>query len=178
MRGPGNFDKRGPAWYNQARTREAKEMTEIREIAEAREKREIARQILEALPDWFAVEESREAYIRDSGEMRMLAALEGDKPVGFLCLKETGKATVELAVMGVLQPYHRQGIGRRLAREAMAKAREAGYAFMQVKTVQMGRYPDYDDTNRFYLSLGFQEFEVFPTLWDEQNPCQVYVMAL
>ena len=44
--------------------------------------------------------------------------------------------------------------------------------------VQMGRYPAYDDTNRFYLSLGFKEFEVFPTLWDEWNPCQVYVMAL
>lgn len=25
---------------------------------------------------------------------------------------------------------------------------------------------------------GFKEFEVFPTLWDEQNPCQIYVMAL
>lgn len=24
----------------------------------------------------------------------------------------------------------------------------------------------------------FKEFEVFPTLWDEANPCQIYVMAL
>ena len=39
-------------------------------------------------------------------------------------------------------------------------------------------YEDYDKTNHFYLSLGFKEFEVFPTLWDEYNPCQVYVMAL
>lgn len=39
-------------------------------------------------------------------------------------------------------------------------------------------YEDYDNTNRFYLALGFKEFEVFPTLWDEWNPCQVYVMAL
>ncbi len=28
------------------------------------------------------------------------------------------------------------------------------------------------------LPLGFKEFEVFPTLWDEWNPCQIYVMAL
>lgn len=28
------------------------------------------------------------------------------------------------------------------------------------------------------LLLGFKEFEVFPTLWDEWNPCQIYVMAL
>jgi len=42
----------------------------------------------------------------------------------------------------------------------------------------MGRYDIYDDTNRFYLSLGFRELEVFPTLWDEGNPCQVYIMAI
>ena len=49
---------------------------------------------------------------------------------------------------------------------------------MQVKTVQMGRYKEYDDTNRFYRSLGFKELEVFPTLWDEWNPCQIYVMSI
>ena len=80
--------------------------------------------------------------------------------------------------MGVLKEYHRQGIGRRLFQSAKQAAREAGYSFLQVKTVQMGKYKEYDQTNRFYLSLGFQEFEVFPTLWDEWNSCQVYVMAL
>ena len=80
--------------------------------------------------------------------------------------------------MGVLKEYHRKGIGRALFEHAKAAAREAGYSFLQVKTVQMGKYEDYDSTNKFYLSLGFKEFEVFPTLWDERNPCQVYVMAL
>ena len=28
------------------------------------------------------------------------------------------------------------------------------------------------------LTNGFKEFEVFPTLWDEWNLCQIYVMAL
>ena len=53
-----------------------------------------------------------------------------------------------------------------------------GYAFMQFKTVQIGRYEDYDRTNLFYRSLGFREFEVFPDLWDQDNPCQIYVMSL
>jgi len=26
--------------------------------------------------------------------------------------------------------------------------------------------------------MGFKEFEVFPSLWDEDNPCQIYVMSL
>ena len=98
--------------------------------------------------------------------------------MGFLYLKETGKATVELYVMGVLKEYHRQGIGRELFRSARKAASEAGYSFMQVKTVQMGEYEEYDDTNRFYLSLGFQEFEAFPTLWDAWNPCQIYIMTI
>ena len=61
---------------------------------------------------------------------------------------------------------------------AKKTAYEKGYAFMQVKTVKMGVYEDYDRTNLFYLSMGFKEFEVLPTLWDEWNPCQIYVMSL
>ncbi len=42
----------------------------------------------------------------------------------------------------------------------------------------MGFYENYDQTNLFYRNVGFKEFEVFPMLWDEHNPCQIYVMAL
>ena len=150
----------------------------IREIQEPAEKQKITRMILEALPDWFGVTESREEYIRDSAGLPFFAAFDGERPIGFLCLKETGKETVELCVMGVLQEYHRKGIGRALFEKAKEAAVRMGYSFMQVKTVQMGRYEDYDRTNRFYLSLGFKEFEVFPLLWDEWNPCQIYVMSL
>ena len=150
----------------------------VTRITDDQRKQSITRAILEALPDWFGIPESREEYIADSAGRSFFCAMEDGVPVGFLYLKETGAATVELAVMGVLKERHRQGVGRALFEAARAAAKEASYAFMQVKTVQMGRYPDYDDTNRFYLALGFQEFEVFPTLWDEHNPCQVYVMAL
>ena len=150
----------------------------IREIQEPAEKQKITRRVLEALPDWFAVPETREEYIRESAECPFYAAYDNDRPIGFLCLKETGKETVELCVMGVLQEYHRKGIGRALFEKAKEAAVRMGYSFMQVKTVQMGRYEDYDRTNRFYLSLGFKEFEVFPLLWDEWNPCQIYVMSL
>ena len=106
------------------------------------------------------------------------AAKDGDKAMGFLCLKETGKSTVELAVMGVLKDYHRQGIGRQLVEQAKKIAESLGYEFMQVKTVKMGMYEDYDKTNEFYISCGFKEFELFPLYWDEANPCQIYVMSL
>lgn len=156
----------------------AEAVIEIREIREGSQKKEIAREILEALPDWFGIPEAREAYIADSEKQIFFAAMEDGSPKGFLCLKETGKNTVELAVMGVLKELHRQGIGRRLFLAARELARNVGYSFLQVKTVEMGHYREYDATNQFYLSLGFREFEVFPTLWDECNPCQIYVMYL
>ena len=150
----------------------------IREITDPTQKQTITRAILEALPDWFGIAEAREDYIKTSVSQPFFAAMEEEAPLGFLYLKETGRATAELYVMGVLQPHHRTGIGRALFAAAKQRAAQLGYSFLQVKTVQTGHYPEYDATNQFYLSLGFQEFEVFPTLWDEWNPCQVYVMAL
>ena len=150
----------------------------VKLINTAEEKRSIARQVLEALTEWFEVPETREDYIQKSGDWIMVASFDEDVPNGFLCLKETGKDTIELAVMGVLKNYHRQGIGTQLFDAAKQIAVEQGYSFMQVKTVAMGYYEDYDQTNRFYQSLGFKELEVFPLYWDEANPCQIYVMAL
>ena len=147
-------------------------------IQDAETKQRVSRSILEALPDWFGIPEARETYIRESADQLMMASWAGDEPNGFLCLNQTGCDTVELAVMGVLREYHRQGIGRSLFETARSIAIEKGYSFMQVKTVQSGWYEEYDATNRFYQSRGFKEFEVMPTLWDKWNPCQIYVMAL
>ena len=150
----------------------------IEQIKDSETKKAIARKILEALHDWFEVDESREKYIADCVNWIFLAAKEDDDYVGFLCLKETGDATVELAVMGVLKEYHRHGLGRKLFEAAKKIAGEEGYSFMQVKTVKMGVYEDYDITNRFYKACGFKEFEVIKEIWGEENPCQIYVMSL
>ncbi len=150
----------------------------VRRIFDENEKKTTAREILEALPDWFGIPEAREQYIRESAGQAFFAAREDGENIGFLCLKQTGDVTVELAVMGVRVEWHRRGVGTQLFCAARAYAKAQGYAFMQVKTVAMGRYEDYDRTNFFYQSLGFREFEVFPTLWDEANPCQIYVMAI
>lgn len=150
----------------------------INQILNNDEKQIIARMILEALPEWFGIPEATEEYIAESAKQLFFAAFIDGKAAGFLCLKETGKDTVELAVMGILKEYHRQGIGRALFTAAKEIALENSYSFMQVKTVKQGCYKIYDETNRFYLSLGFKEFEVLPTLWDKHNPCQIYVMAL
>ena len=85
------------------------------------------------------------------------------------------RPTVELLD---IYPAPEEDGGRELVEAAKEYAYRKQYSFVQVKTVQMGRYSCYDDTNRFYLSQGFLEFEVFPALWDEWNPCQIYIMYL
>lgn len=150
----------------------------IRIIDSDAQKCKITRQILESLPDWFGIPEAIDEYVTESKGKLFFCACHDERPIGFLYLKETGRHTVELAVMGILKEHHRCGIGRKLFKEALRAAKQNGYLFMQVKTVQMGRYDVYDGTNKFYLSLGFKELEVFPTLWDECNPCQIYIMAI
>lgn len=54
-------------------------------------KAQIARSVLEALPEWFGIPESTEAYIADSKGNPFFCAYEGNDPIGFLYLKETGK---------------------------------------------------------------------------------------
>ena len=84
------------------------------EITDDLEKMKLTRYILEALPEWFGIPEAREEYIRDSAGKSFFCAYNEAEPVGFLYLKQTGKDTVELAVMGVLKEYHRNGIGKAL----------------------------------------------------------------
>lgn len=119
---------------------------QIIQITNDEDKKRITRNILEVLPEWFGIPEAREEYIRDSAGKVFFCAVENEKDLGFLYLKETGKDTVELAVMGVLKEYHNHGIGKELFLRAKKTAREMGYSFIQVKTVQMGKYKSYDDT--------------------------------
>ncbi|WP_369296090.1 GNAT family N-acetyltransferase [Acutalibacter sp.] len=136
------------------------------------------RSVLEALPDWFANPASVEEYVEACGQLPLWAELQEGEAQGFIAFRPTSPYAGEIYVMGVRQERHRQGLGRALFQALYAYARERGLRFLTVKTVEMGRYADYDSTNLFYRSLGFVELECFPTLWDEANPCQVYVMEV
>ena len=150
-------------------------MKQIRIIIDENEKETIAREILTQLPEWFGLPDSTNDYIQNNKTMPFWACFDEDKPIGFIVLKETSDATAEIYVMGILKEYHRKGIGHHLWEVFLQYAKEHGYEFVQVKTVKKGRYKEYDITNAFYEKLGFKELECFPTLWDEWNPCQVYV---
>jgi GNAT superfamily N-acetyltransferase len=147
-------------------------------IEDKKQKEVIASTILADLPDWFGLPDSTAEYIECSKELPFWAEMEEDKAVGFISLKETSKDTAEIYVMGVLQTSHGNGIGKKLFEAFYTYAKKQGYSFIQVKTVKEGCYEEYDKTISFYKNIGFYELECFPTLWDEWNPCQVFIMAI
>ena len=138
-----------------------------------------AHRILCQLPAWFGIPQAIREYVKESAQLPMWAVYghgeDGALPVGFASLKQTGDKTAEIFVMGMVPGYHRKGLGRQLMAALESWGVRKGYLYLQVKTVQMGRYEEYDRTNLFYRAMGFRELECFPTLWDPHNPCQVYI---
>lgn len=151
---------------------------EIKEVADENSKIEISEKILCNLPKWFGREESIREYVKESTKLPLIACIYENEPVGFIVMKETGKDTCEIFVMGVLEEYHRKGIGSILNNSYEELAKKKGYSYSQVKTVKEGKYHEYDITNSFYKSIGYSEFECIETLWDKDNPCQIYVKYL
>ena len=110
--------------------------------------------------------------------MPLLAVFSKEELAGFIALHATSADCAEIFVMGIKKKFHRQGAGMKLHEAYEKLARKLGYTYSQVKTVQSGHYEEYDITNRFYRSVGYKELEVFPILWSETNPCQIYIKYL
>lgn len=149
----------------------------IIKIEDPEEKKEIVSEVLLDLPEWFGLPESTKRYIEESKKLELWVARNVKEAIGFITLSESSMETGELHCMGIKKTYHRMGIGKQLyiALEQYAKDR---YKYLQVKTVDEGYYKEYDQTVAFYKNLGFSRLEVFPTLWDEWNPCLIMIKAL
>lgn len=152
---------------------------EIREVMEPSERSALCERVLRALPEWFGIEESLVGYVRQVAGLTTFAACAGEEAAGFLSLLRHTECAQEICVMGVLREYHRTGAGRALVAAAAQRARREGATFLTVKTVAETS-PDegYARTRAFYRAVGFLPVEVFPDLWDEQNPCLLSVMIL
>lgn len=150
----------------------------IEVIIDQDEKARICENILMDLPDWFGLPESTQAYIDEVRDLTFIAIFHRDQAVGFVSRQQTSTDTCEIHCMGVLKNFHRQGLGKILFDEIKRSSIEDGYRYIQVKTVDEGHYAEYDQTIAFYKNMGFAKLEVFPTLWDEWNPCLVMVQKL
>jgi len=151
----------------------------IKTITDAQEKQTITRSILDDNKGFFGIEEANKMYINAVKNQTFYAYFHADEALGFISLKHHYASSVEIFVMAVKERYHHQGIGKLLVNKAISEAKVAAIDFVQVKTLD-DSHPDegYKRTRRFYESLGFKPLERFPTLWDEDNPCLLYVKGL
>jgi len=147
-------------------------MIEIKEIFNADEKSDICNDTLRALPNWFGVEASIVDYVEQVKTMPLFAAFDCSNPVGFVAIKVHYPNAAEVCVMGVMSEYHRQGIGKMLMKCCDEYCMNNGIEFLTVKTLDESRESkSYEKTRLFYQSVGFKPLEVFPLLWDKDNPC-------
>lgn len=153
------------------------EIFKIERVENPEEKAKIVSEVLLDLPDWFGLPENTKSYIDDSRELPLWVARKGEEIIGFITLTESSPETGDLHCMGIKKAYHRKGIGSQLYLVLEKYAKEK-YKYLQVKTVEEGHYIEYDQTVAFYKAVGFSKLEVFPTLWDEWNPCLIMIKAL
>lgn len=153
------------------------EEVKIFKVVDPVEKALIVAEVLEDLPAWFGLAESTEAYIDQSRDLDLWLAKKGQEIVGYISLSETSPETGEIHSTGLKESYHRKGLGTKLLLTLEDYAKKI-YKFLQVKTVDEGHYPEYDQTLAFYRAMGFSRLEIFPDLWDSNNPCLILVKSL
>lgn len=138
----------------------------------------VCQEILCSLPQWFGIEEAIVQYVKDIEQLPTFVAMEDNKAVGFLTIKQHNQFAAEIYVMGVLPQVHRRGIGRSLLEKVEKFLNKNGVEYLQVKT--LGKlHPDkyYALTRAVYLKMGFRPIEEFSQIWDD-NPCLLMIKAL
>ena len=147
-------------------------MVIVKMVDQPDEKTALTLKIMHSLPAWFNPPEDIERKAIIHRDFPFFAAYDDDTPVGFIALKIHNQYTTDIYVIGVLEEYHRQGVGRRLIEAAEQYCVDRGYVYLTVKTLDLSAvYEPYDRTRAFYKKMGFIPLEVFTTLWDEDNPC-------
>ncbi len=131
------------------------------------------------MPDWFGIESAIVEYVNNVRVLPTFLATMHSEVVGFLTIKRRFEKAAEMYVLGVLKEHHRSGVGRAMVRAAEDWLASQGVEYLQVKTLSESRDdPNYARTRQFYLGVGFQPLEEFPTLWGERNPCLLMVKRL
>lgn len=154
-------------------------MVTIMRLDDEQQKSSIAESILRALPEWFGIESSIIEYVDGVVPTDFYAAYDGEDPVGFLSITSHNPHTSEVYVMGILEAFHRLGIGSALLHEAEEDLKKAGVRFLMVKTLGIS-HPDahYARTREFYAESGFYPLEEIREIWGPTNPCLIMVKAL
>jgi XTP/dITP diphosphohydrolase len=142
-------------------------------------KERICRAVLESLSDWFGIPEAIDQFCREVRGLRMWVARDGDDIGGFATVQQHFPVTAELHLIAIRAEHHRAGVGEHLLAAIEAHLRKKATRFLTVKTLAPSAGDRlYARTHRFYAAQGFVPLEVFPTLWNEENPCLLMAKTL
>jgi XTP/dITP diphosphohydrolase len=142
-------------------------------------KERICRSVLESLPDWFGIPEAIDQFCREVRALRMWVARAGDEIAGCATVQQHFPVAAELHLIAIRADHHRAGLGEKLLAEVEAHLKKKATRFLTVKTLaQSAGDRLYARTHRFYAAEGFVPLEVFPTLWNEDNPCLLMAKTL
>lgn len=141
--------------------------------------------VLRSLPDWFGIEEALVMYVKDVERLPTFvcrsarAADDAGAMMGFLTVREHFPEAWDVHCLAVHADHRRRGVGRALQRHVERWLAVRGVRFLQVKTIAAeSDDPNYAETRKFYLGMGYTPLEVFPTLWHPRNPALQLVMSL
>ena len=152
-------------------------MLVIKEVKDEEPKMAVVAEVLKDLPEWFGIPESTQAYIEGAKDLQVWATYQEDDLLGFVSLSYSSEDCAEIDCLGVKKAHQGRGIGSQLLATLESEACKK-VDYLQVKTVAEGSNKNYDRTNVFYRSLGFKKLEIFPQLWDPQNPCQILIKKI
>ena len=141
------------------RTKERKTLADLKDITlrslEGSDFVEVM-EIVRALPQWFSETGIKHIEI-DLKYQRGLVATKDDRIIGFFTFY-VYEGQAQLAWIGVLPEFHRQGIGRLLLTALIETLKTDGIGLLKVNTLgDSVDYSPYEFTRAFYSSLGFRE---------------------
>lgn len=147
-------------------------MITIQEIFDKNEKTNVSLRIMHNIPKWFSPPEDIDKKSITHRDYPFFAAYNNSDPIGFLVLKIHNEFTADIYNMGIIEDYHRQGIGTSLVGKAEEYCMNNSFKYLTVKTLDSSAvYEPYERTRNFYRKVGFIPLEVLTTFWDEENPC-------
>ncbi len=151
----------------------------IEKIEDIQLKSEITEKILRSLDKWFGLELAIKDYIENVKNKLFLACYNDNEVVGLICIHYNNSYTADIYLMGILEKYHRRGIGRLLIEKVESILKKNGFKFLMVKTLGPTN-PDenYKKTRLFYQKVGFYPLEEFKEIWDEHNPCLILIKSI
>ena len=120
-------------------------------------KESITLSVMHQLPLWFSPPEDIDYKAKTHRNYPFFAVLDQGQPVAFAAVKIHNPYTADIY---------------KLMQAILDWCAKENFVFLTVKTLdESADYPPYDGTRAFYRKEGFLPLEVFPTFWDEGNPC-------